>query len=165
MDCIIFILADEFSTDPIPFTIPAGGSGPVEEITVRYYDDTKFEAQVEGFILLIMVNTSTTSPSVVRFDSGRLALFQIIDYEDSESISTLNKNLKIFNVQIIPCNFHLLAAFTLGFDVSQLDVTEFSDSDSMAILSMSTMNGSSTEIPIILELIVEDSSTATSGEG
>ena len=71
--------------DPIPFTIPAGGSEPVEEIVMHFYDDTKYEAQVEGLILLIMVNESTTNPQLVRFDSGRVALFQIIDYEDSRS--------------------------------------------------------------------------------
>ena len=76
---------DDFSMDPIPFTIPAGGSEPTKEIFVHYYDDTKYEAQVEGFILLIMVNESTTNPQLVRFDSGRVALFEIIDYEDSTS--------------------------------------------------------------------------------
>ena len=71
--------------DPIPFTIPAGASVPMEDIVVNYFDDTKYEAEVEGLILLIMVNESTTNPNLVRFDSGRVALFEIIDYEDSTS--------------------------------------------------------------------------------
>ena len=57
----------------------------MEEIFVHYYDDTKYEVQVEGLILLIMVNESSTNPQLVRFDSGRAALFHIIDYEDSKS--------------------------------------------------------------------------------
>ena len=77
--------ADDFSMDPIPFTIPASGSEPMDDIVVNYYDDTKYEAQVEGLILLIMVNESTTNPNLVKFDSRRVALFQIIDYEDSKS--------------------------------------------------------------------------------
>ena len=71
--------------NPIPFTIPAGASEPLEDIVVNYFDDTKFEAQVEGLVLLIMVNESTTNPHLVRFDSGRVAIFQIIDYYDSRS--------------------------------------------------------------------------------
>ena len=57
----------------------------MEDIVVNYFDDTKYEAEVEGLILLIVVNNSTTNPHLVRFDSGRVALFEIIDYEDSTS--------------------------------------------------------------------------------
>lgn len=56
----------------------------MEDVIVHYYDDEKYEAQVEGLILLIMVNESTTNNESVRFDSGRVALFQIIDYQDSK---------------------------------------------------------------------------------
>ena len=76
---------EDFPMDPIPFTIPAGASEPLEDIAVNYFDDEKYEAQAEGLILLIMVNESTTNPHLAQFDSGRVALFQIIDYEDSRS--------------------------------------------------------------------------------
>ena len=75
--------------DPIPFTIPAGASEPMGDIVVNYFDDTKYEAVVEGLILLIMVNESTTPTQLVRFDTGRVALFEIIDIDDSRSNVTL----------------------------------------------------------------------------
>ena len=56
----------------------------MEDIVVNYIDDDIYEAEVEGFILLIMVNESTTNPHLVQFNRWRVALFQIIDYEDSK---------------------------------------------------------------------------------
>ena len=73
--------------DPIPFTIPSGASEPMEDIVVNYFDDAKYEAEVEGLILLIRVNESTKNPHLVMFDSERVAIFEIIDYKDSRSTS------------------------------------------------------------------------------
>ena len=60
-------------------------------------------------------------------------------------------------------NSYLIVAYSLGFDVSQSNVTE--NVDNITIVSLRTMNGSSTEIPIVVEYIVNGSSTAIPGKG
>ena len=60
-------------------------------------------------------------------------------------------------------NSYLILAYTLGFDVPQSNVTE--NLDNITVVSLRTMNESSTEIPIIIEYIVNASSTAIPGKG
>ena len=56
-----------------------------------------------------------------------------------------------------------IVAYTLGFDVSQSNVTE--NLNNVTIVSLRTAEGSSTEIPIVIQYIVNGSSIAIPGKG
>ena len=70
---------------PIPFSINTEDPFQWCEIEIEHLllKDGRFEQQIEGFLLLLVVNTNTTDPLAVRF-SQNPALFQILEDDDSK---------------------------------------------------------------------------------
>ena len=83
---LCFILSGEdFVGDPIPFRINTENPFQLCEMEIEplLLNDGRFERQIQGFFLLIVVNTTTTNPLAVQF-SQNPALFQILDNDDSK---------------------------------------------------------------------------------
>ena len=82
---LFFWLGEDFVGEPIPFSINTGESSQSGEIgiDILLLNDDRFEPNLEGFLLLIMVNETTTNPLSVSL-SSESALFQILDNEDSK---------------------------------------------------------------------------------
>ena len=83
---LCFILSGiDFVGDSIPFSINAEDPFQSREIEIEHLllKDGQFERQIEGFLLLLVVNTNTTDPLAVRFLQNP-ALFQILDDDDSK---------------------------------------------------------------------------------